>query len=446
MAKSERKTLPESFYKAATLILFSLLVLWFFWQQVMQNGGEASAGEDLSAPDIGADAPIPVQTARAFRGDLVIRIQSMGTTRALRQLVFHAAVSGRIRRVAVQEGQAVRKGALLFQMEDEAFRLALEEAEEQLAQATLRFGEQLGERQRDVLPDTGSALLSLEIAEKRLQKAREAYEKGKIPRTALQLAEQEYEAARLFHRSRRKELIALRTGVTAALLRVEKAQFDLQRTRAVAPFSGVIGNVQIQPGMYVSAGTECLTLVDLDSLLMDVDILESELAEVEKGQRAVAQFSAFPGETFPGRVISVNPLVDPERKTRRITVLLPNSERRLLPGMHGTVKLDARIYRNRFLVPREAVVLRDQRPVVFIARKDVEGKWRAVWSYVEIGLQNEEYVEIRSSRFNLKEGEPVIISNHYTMVHDARDPLGGVMLGGRFLFIKARSGPNNSIY
>ncbi|RME01850.1 MAG: efflux RND transporter periplasmic adaptor subunit, partial [Calditrichaeota bacterium] len=154
--------------------------------------------------------------------------------------------------------------------------------------------------------------------------------------------------------------------------------------------------------------------------LIDVEILESELAEVEQGRRATAVFSAYPGETFQGKIVAVNPLIDPERKTRRATVLLPNTRRRLLPGMHGTVKLEAKVYHNRLLVPREAVVLRDQRPVVFIARKDAEGNWRAVWSYVDLGLQNETYVEIVNSRFGLKAGEPVIVSNHYTMVHDAR--------------------------
>ncbi|MDQ7054222.1 MAG: efflux RND transporter periplasmic adaptor subunit [candidate division KSB1 bacterium] len=204
------------------------------------------------------------------------------------------------------------------------------------------------------------------------------------------------------------------------MLAVEKARLNLQRTTVVAPFSGAVANVKIHPGMPLQAGAECLTLVDLDSLLIDIDILESEIARVHIGRQAKAFFSAFPGKGFQGRVYSINPVVDAEKKTSRATILLPNPKQMLLPGMHGTVKLDARIYRNRFLVPREAVVLRDQRPVVFIARKDVEGKWRAVWSYVEIGLQNEEYVEIQSSRFNLKEGEPVIISNHYTMVHDAR--------------------------
>ena len=64
-------------------------------------------------------------------------------------------------------------------------------------------------------------------------------------------------------------------------------------------------------------------------------------------------------------------------------------------------------------------MLRDQRPVVFIARKSTDGNLRAVWSYVDIGLKNEEYVEILSSRFDLKDGEQVVVSNHYTMIHDA---------------------------
>ncbi|RMF63308.1 MAG: biotin/lipoyl-binding protein, partial [Calditrichaeota bacterium] len=123
MNTRERISFSPGFYKVTTIGLLVLILFWGLWQSVVRNGAEEDGKDTLSAPDIGADAPIPVRTAKAFRGDLVVRITTSGKTRAVRQVVFHAEVPGRVRRVPVREGQAVRRGALLFQLEDEDYRL-----------------------------------------------------------------------------------------------------------------------------------------------------------------------------------------------------------------------------------------------------------------------------------------------------------------------------------
>ncbi len=163
-----------------------------------------------------------------------------------------------------------------------------------------------------------------------------------------------------------------------------------------------------------------MTLIDLRSLYVDADILENEIGLVQSGSNAKVSFTAFPGESFAGSIVSINPLIDIEKKTRRVTVLIDNPANRLIAGMFATVVLDAEILEDRLLVPKEAIVLRDDRPVVFIARENENGELRAVWSYVETGKQNEEFVEIISSKFDLKPGESVVIDNHYTMIHDAK--------------------------
>ncbi len=130
---------------------------------------------------------------------------------------------------------------------------------------------------------------------------------------------------------------------------------------------------------------------------------------------AEVTFPAYPGETFHGRVVHINPMVDPETKTTKVTVRLENPDKRILPGMFAYAKLEAQIFKDRFLVPKEAILVRDQRKLVFIIRDGL-----AKWCYVETGLENEEFAEILDSTFGLKPGEMVITSGHYTLVHDAR--------------------------
>lgn len=407
-------------YKFATYALLLAFVIFFAWVQFTRSERDPDRNEELAAPDIEASAPIAVEADSARIADLVIRISASGRTRAARQLVMTAAVAGRVQQLHVREGQAVRAGEVLATIDPTEYRLRLREIEEQLTKATIDYGTQLGERSRSIVAnESGEQFLDLERAKQNYAEAHAAHARGEISKEELDLAERELAAARIFTETSKKSLIASRSGLNQALINKQRAEHELAQTRFVAPFAGVAGDIKLVSGMQVSAGTECLTLLDLATLYIDIEILESEAPFARVGRHAVASFTAFPGERFEGKVVAVNPIIDSEKKTRRATVLIDNPKQKVIPGMFAFVKLDAEIHIGRLLVPREAVVLRDNRPVVFVARTDANGDLRAVWNYVELGLQNEEYAEILSSRFDLRAGEPVVTSNHYTMIHDA---------------------------
>lgn len=411
----------EKTYRNTTIILALGIVAFLLWFQFLrnENGANTSENTEIDAPDIRAGAAIPVQAAIAKRDKLIIRISANGRTRAENQLVLKSQVTGLVKEIAVIEGQRVVAGDLFLALDDTDFLLDLRDAEEKLTSATIEYGLQLGLRQANVSIDSAENLLDFDNTQTRLQQAIDDFTAGKITKPQLQLIEQEYAAAEIFNKADKRTLIAVRNGLNSAIINRDKAKLQFERTKLKAPFSGFVGDVKLTPGSQVTPGADCLTLVDLDNLLIDIEILESEMALVKVGRKAEATFTAFPSQKFSGRVISVNPLIDPEKKTRRATVRLPNKDHKLIPGMYSFVKLEAQIYQDRLVVPKEAIVLRDQRPVVFIARESSDGNLRAVWSYVDIGLQNEEYVEILSSRFDLKVGEQVVVSNHYTMIHDA---------------------------
>ena len=112
---------------------------------------------------------------------------------------------------------------------------------------------------------------------------------------------------------------------------------------------------------------------------------------------------------------AINPIVDAESKTTAVTVEIPNPEEKILPGMFAYAKLEAQIFNNKFLVPKDAVLIRDQRKLLFIIRDGL-----AKWCYVTTGLENEDHVEILDSTLGLKPGELVITEGNYTLVHDAK--------------------------
>jgi len=179
--------------------------------------------------------------------------------------------------------------------------------------------------------------------------------------------------------------------------------------------------------MQVTAGKVLLKLVDVSRLLVDVEVLENEIGNVSMGSKAGVTVSAYPQETFDGRVVAINPVVDPKSKTVKVTVELQERSGsggraggQLRPGMYATAKVQTLILRNRLLVPREALLVRDQRTLVFVARDGL-----AKWHYVEVGEWNEELIEIKSG---IAAGDTVIVSGHYTLAHDAKIR---VMTGGK---------------
>ena len=94
-------------------------------------------------------------------------------------------------------------------------------------------------------------------------------------------------------------------------------------------------------------------MVDLDPIKVEVQVLEAELGFLAEGRRADVSFAAYPGERFAGRIETINPVVDPESRTGRVTVLLSNPDHRIKPGMYAEVSLDAEVW----------VVLEDLLPV-----------------------------------------------------------------------------------
>ena len=174
-----------------------------------------------------------------------------------------------------------------------------------------------------------------------------------------------------------------------------------------------------------------MTVLDLDPVLVQVQVLEGELGALEVGRSAVVRFAAYPDQVLAGRITSINPLVDGETRTVRVSVTISNAQRRILPGMYARVALEARRLPGRVLVPRVALLERDRRSLVFVYHGDTSGSapGTAEWRYVTEGAGNDSVVEILpdpGSR-SLEPGEIVLVEGHESLVHDApvrlTDPL-----------------------
>jgi HlyD family secretion protein len=279
-------------------------------------------------------------------------------------------------RIAVRENQPVTPGELLVRLDSTDASLALTEARAALLQARASFRElTLGDLQN----------------------------------------------ADSTTRAERARIARARSGLDQAEARVARAELDLERTRVTAPFAGRVANLRVVEGQTVRSGDELLSVMALDPIRVEVQVLETEVGLLAPGGRAQVRFAALPGEVFAGRVTIINPVVDEATRTARVTVTARNPGVRILPGMYARVSLEARKFPNRILVPRAAILERDRRTMLFVYEGDESGG-PAKWRYVTTGLQNDSLVEIvqHPETEMVRPGEIVLTDGHYTLVHDAR--------------------------
>jgi len=186
-----------------------------------------------------------------------------------------------------------------------------------------------------------------------------------------------------------------------------------------APFAGSIAGWEFAAGTQVRAGQPLCSLIDVSHMLIDVDIVEAEAGSIHVGSSAVISCMAFPGIQFSGTVRTISPVIDVRTQMMRGTVEFaggyPGSNARLAlvrPGMFATVRIETERFDQRLLVPREAVLVRDLRSLVFTMERGL-----AKWHYVETGEENQDCLEVKSG---IAEGDTVIVDGHHALAHDAR--------------------------
>ncbi|MBA3558255.1 MAG: efflux RND transporter periplasmic adaptor subunit [Gemmatimonadaceae bacterium] len=359
------------------------------------RGGAPASDSDAVAgnqPTRSPDVAIPVEGTPVARATLVISISAAGQAAASRQTTLLAQVAGRVERLPVRESDRASAAQLLVALEAAEFQLAVRDAQARLekAQASYRVETLFDDREAD------STI-----------------------------------------RNQRAQIARARSGIAEAEVALEKATLDLRRATVRAPFEGVVANLKIVAGQQVRAGDELLVVQDLDPIKVELQVLESEIGFLAPGRSASVSFAAFPDQRFAGRIETINPMVEPNTRTARVTVVVPNPARKILPGMYARVALDARRFTDRVLVPRSAVLERDRRTMLFVfdAAGSKASEGLAKWRYVTTGLANDSLVEIveSSETDEVKPGEIVLTGGHQTLIHDARVKLvdNALAAGGR---------------
>lgn len=184
-----------------------------------------------------------------------------------------------------------------------------------------------------------------------------------------------------------------------------------------SPASGVVVEKPVVRGEAVQAGQTLYTIADLSQVWVEAELREADAGTVGEGSPATVEFAAFPGRPIAGVVSYLQPTLQPEARTVRARIVLPNPEGRLRPGMYATVRLSAPP-RTALTVPASALVRTGERTLVFV---DLGGG-RIAGQEVEAGAVTGEYAEVLSG---VEPGQRVVTSAQFLL--DSESNLGETM-------------------
>ena len=205
------------------------------------------------------------------------------------------------------------------------------------------------------------------------------------------------------------EMASVKSGYAEAIQSLETVRFNLESARIVAPFSGILANIKQKQYDRVNAGTTFCTLIDDSEFEVEFRIVESEVGDIRLSDEI--QLIPFSSQVIcKGRISEINPMVD-----ENCLIKNPGG---LMDGMNVKVLVEKEIS-DQLVVPKSAVVLRDNQEVLFKCTKDTI----AFWVYINTGLENNSSYSVIANPIKggkLEAGDTVIISGNLNLAHESR--------------------------
>ena len=176
-----------------------------------------------------------------------------------------------------------------------------------------------------------------------------------------------------------------------------------------SPGTGVVVERELSSGEVVEAGKKVLSISDLSTVWVLLNIHEKDLGRIKPGANVRIRTESYPGEVFTGKVSNIGNVVDPQNRTVPVRVVVPNPQARLKPGMFATAEVVTGISSaDAIMIPSSALQKIEGKPTVFVREKDGSFAKREL----ELGREFGNSVEVKSG---LKEGEQVVVAGAFTL-------------------------------
>jgi membrane fusion protein (multidrug efflux system) len=314
-----------------------------------ENASEKKPAEDSKEPKASDAVPVEIETART--GPVAAFLSYNSTIEVETAVDIYPETTGLVEKLLVEEGDRVKAGQILLQLEQDEQVVEVKDSEINLARLESTFNR------------------SKELSERGLINA------------------QEFESKRY--------------DLEQARLRLERARIGLENTTVRAPVDGVVTERFVQPGARVAGGTKLFALMSLDDMIARVHVPGRYLAAVSEEQEARLSSDFLPGRSFDGWVKRISPVVDPKSGTFKVTVGVRPGSEAPRPGLFVNVRIVTDRRESAVLVPKRAVVYDGGERFVFVVRDGKAARVR-----LAAGYEEGEAVEAIS---DITSGDPIVV-------------------------------------
>ncbi len=348
------------------------------------------SGEANSAPGVVAAAvqQLPVVTVvQPVEKPAVLLTTLPASVEALDQATLYAKVSGYLKWIKVDKGDGAQKGDVLALLE-------VPEMDKQHQSALAAVQQAQAEEERA----QADATLK-QVTYKRLAGVRQS--KPDV------LPQQDVDAARAAYEVAQGDTNLARAKIELARAEVGRIEALQEFAKITAPFDGVVTARFVDPGALIQQGTNStgnpvLTIASIDTVRVYVYVPETNVSYVDRGKPVIVLLNALPGKGFPGKITRFANALDPQTRTMKTEIDLPNPGHRILPGMYGTAELKLEAESGALFVPYPSIRRdADGRPFVYTVE---QGRIRKV--PVETGLDDGSMIQVKG----LRNDETVVLS------------------------------------
>jgi len=359
---------------------------------------------------------VKVHAITVKRGSIRSLVSTNGKVEPVHNFEAHAPIATTVKRLLVKEGDHVRKGQLLLELDDSDIRSQAARAQSQIkaAQANLAATKNSGTQEELITLSTQliKARNARDVAQRNLEAYRRLQQEGAASPGEVRQAEETLQSAQadvsLLEQKQKDRYSPPEIARTVAQAAEAQAAYDdavdaLSKSSRRAPFDGTVYSLPVKQGTFVQTGDLLLQEADLSRVLVRAFVDEPDIGRLQIGQRVEATWDAVPGRIWTGTVSSVPSTVKPRgnRNVGETTCLIDNQDLRLLPNINLGVTIVVAEHNNVLTLQRDAMHIDDSEPYVFKIVAD-----RIKHQNIQFSLQNLTRVEITSG---LSEGDQVAL-------------------------------------
>lgn len=366
---------------------------------------------------------LPVQVEEVEKRSLRMIISASGSIRPKRQVDVSASSIGKVTRVAVEEGDRVEKGQFLLQIDPIRLESEVSQLRAMLESARANERQMFAQAQK---------------AKSDLERTKKLFNQGYLTDQEVETAKTNYTVAEANHEAARYQIEQYRASL-------ESAEHNLKEVTIVAEMDGIVTRLNVEEGEIAimgtlnNLGTVLMTVADLSTIETEVEVDETEVIDIDLGDKVKITLDAFPDTSFVGQVTEIgnSPILSSEMSGQQgvdfnvvITILdaIPN----VRPGLSADAEITVAAVDSALSIPIQSLTVRREKDLKDFESADttnadkgeeeIEGVFvvdgeRARFRPVEVGITSQKYFEVISG---LEEGEKVV-SGNYRAIRELKD-------------------------